>query len=198
VMEVWTPKLGRPVKIDEVRTWLIQFCRLYRAPLHYDPSQAYLLVEDLRKAAVSCHELVFSSTSVGKLATALMQALRNRRIDLPNDKELRQELLSIRLRETSPNVLRIDHDPGRHDDRAIATAMACWVLTGGPQPGRPIFFDDDGPGSTDPLGRPFRPLVSGRFVGTVALPDTAAGKPVVDEREEPATPAGSTAPSPFA
>jgi hypothetical protein len=28
------------------------------------------------------------------------------------------------MRETSPNVYRIDHDPGRHDDRVIALALA--------------------------------------------------------------------------
>jgi hypothetical protein len=34
----------------------------------------------------------------------------------------------VRLRETSPGVLRMDHDSGRHDDRAIALALACHRL----------------------------------------------------------------------
>ncbi|MGA8723423.1 MAG: hypothetical protein WB565_00140 [Acidimicrobiales bacterium] len=196
-MQVWTPKLGRPVKIDHVRAWLAEFCRLYHAPLHYDPSQAYLLVEDLRKAEVSCHEFVFSTASVGKIASSLMQALRTRRILLPDDKELRHELLSVRLRETAPNVLRIDHLPGQHDDRAIATAMATWLLTSGPLPGRMLFDTEDKPG-LDPLGRPIMPLVGGRFAGNVGFPSSLNGQPIRDDRPERPEGAGTTKPSPFA
>lgn len=42
---------------------------------------------------------------------------------LRRDQALVDELRNVRLRETSPGV-RMDHDPGRHDDRAIALAMA--------------------------------------------------------------------------
>ena len=103
--------------------------RSYRAKLLYDPSQAYLMIEQVRKAGVHTEEFVFSSSSVGKLATAIMQALRGRTLLLPDDEELRRELLAVRLRETSPNVLRIDHASGSHDDRVIAVAMAVYDLT---------------------------------------------------------------------
>jgi hypothetical protein len=43
---------------------------------------------------------------------------------LPDDPELLDELANVRLRESSPGVLRMDHDAGRHDDRAIALALA--------------------------------------------------------------------------
>ncbi|MGH9089990.1 MAG: terminase large subunit domain-containing protein [Acidimicrobiales bacterium] len=155
-MEVWTPRRGAPVELDEVRKWLAYFCPAYRAPLHYDPSQAYLLVEQLRQAGVACHEFVFSASSVGSLATALMQALRTRRITLPGDEELRKELLSVRLRESSPNVLRIDHKSGRHDDRVIATAMACHVLMSRPSPPA-VLFADQTPTALD--GQPLPHLV---------------------------------------
>jgi hypothetical protein len=58
-----------------------------------------------------------------------MQALRGHLIDLPDDPALRDELLTVRLRESSPNVMRVDHRSGRHDDRVIATAMAALLLT---------------------------------------------------------------------
>jgi hypothetical protein len=38
------------------------------------------------------------------------------------------ELRNVRLRETTPGVVRIDHDPDRHDDRAIALALAASKL----------------------------------------------------------------------
>jgi phage terminase large subunit-like protein len=128
-LAVWTPKPLRPVKLDDVKAWLIEMGRSYRATVHYDPSQAYLLVEQLRKAGLSTKEFTFTSSSVGKIATAIMQALRSRLLTLPDDDELRKELLSVRLRETSPNVMRIDHASGSHDDRVIACAMAVYQLT---------------------------------------------------------------------
>jgi phage terminase large subunit-like protein len=128
-LAVWTPKPLRPVKLDDVKAWLVEIGRLYRARVFYDPSQAYLLVEQLRKAGLSTQEFTFTSSSVGKIATAIMQALRSRLLVLPDDDELRKELLSVRLRETSPNVMRIDHASGSHDDRVIACAMAVYQLT---------------------------------------------------------------------
>ena len=128
-IQVWTPKPANPVSLDDVRAWLVEMCRSYRAKLLYDPSQAYLMIEQVRKAGVHTEEFVFSSSSVGKLATAIMQALRGRTLLLPDDEELRRELLAVRLRETSPNVLRIDHASGGHDDRVIAVAMAVYELS---------------------------------------------------------------------
>ncbi len=130
-LQVWTPRPGRPVSLDEVRTWLVEMCRSYRAKLLYDPSQAYLMIEQLRRSGVRTEEFTFTSSSVGKLATAIMQSLRGRLLRLPDDEDLRKELLSVRLRESSPNVLRIDHQSGGHDDRVISVAMAVYELTSG-------------------------------------------------------------------
>jgi hypothetical protein len=47
---------------------------------------------------------------------------------LPDGPELLAELGNVRLRETSPGVLRMDHDPDKHDDRAIALALAAHQL----------------------------------------------------------------------
>ena len=45
-----------------------------------------------------------------------------------DDPELLEELANVRLRETAPGVLRMDHDPHEHDDRAIAVALAAHRL----------------------------------------------------------------------
>ena len=57
----------------------------------------------------------FSVQSVGRLASTLTLLIRNYALALPDDPD---ELANLRLRETSPGVLRIDHDPDKHDDRA--------------------------------------------------------------------------------
>jgi hypothetical protein len=54
--------------------------------------------------------------------------LRERRLALTNDEALLDEFRTVRLRATSPGVLRIDHDAGRHDDRVIAVALAAQHL----------------------------------------------------------------------
>jgi hypothetical protein len=74
------------------------------------------------------HEFAFSAAAVGRLASTLHLLLRDRALALPDDAELLDELANVRLRETSPGVLRMDHDPGQHDDRAIALALAAQRL----------------------------------------------------------------------
>ena len=73
-------------------------------------------------------EFPFTAQSVGKLAFKLYAALRDRRLRLPDDADLLDELAHVRLRETSPGVYRLDHDADRHDDRAIALALCIEAL----------------------------------------------------------------------
>jgi hypothetical protein len=55
--------------------------------------------------------------------------LRDHRLALPDDRELLDELLTVRLRESSPGVYRLDHDSGNHDDRAVSLGLAALALT---------------------------------------------------------------------
>ena len=61
---------------------------------------------------------------MGRLATTVHLLLREHRLALPQDPQLLDELANVRLRETSPGVYRMDHDPDKHDDQAIALALA--------------------------------------------------------------------------
>ena len=61
--------------------------------------------------------------------------LRDRRLWLFDDSQLLDELGNVRLKETSPGVLRMDHDPDKHDDRAIALALAALALVENPVTG---------------------------------------------------------------
>jgi phage FluMu gp28-like protein len=94
----------------------------------YDPYQAIGSMQRLRARGVEVQEFTFSSGSVGRLASTLHLLLRNRDLRIPRDEQLLDELANVRLRETSPGVLRMDHDPDRHDDRAIALALAATAL----------------------------------------------------------------------
>ena len=66
--------------------------------------------------------------SVGRLATTIHLLLREHRLALPPNQELLDELANVRLEESSPGVYRMDHHPDKHDDQAIALALAASYL----------------------------------------------------------------------
>ena len=124
-MAVWQGSRVEPVKLAEVEQWVAQASVTYNgAPVVFDPWQAVALGQSLRRRKVAAHEFSFTSQSVGRIASSLYRVLRERRLALPDDDELLDELANVRLRETSPGVVRLDHDPDKHDDRAVALALA--------------------------------------------------------------------------
>ena len=93
-----------------------------------DPYQAVGLLQRLRARGLAAQEFAFTAQSVGRLAAGLFNAIRDRVVALPADDELLDELAHVRLRESSPGVFRLDHDAGRHDDRAVALALVVTSL----------------------------------------------------------------------
>jgi hypothetical protein len=124
-----------PVALDAVEEAILEVHRRYRAKFVLDPWQGIGMAQRLRSKGVRIDEFTFSSASVGRLAVTLYALLRDRLLALPDEAGLRDELANVRLRETSPGVVRIDHDSGRHDDRVISLALAAQAiaskLTGG-------------------------------------------------------------------
>lgn len=128
-MQVWQGSRLRPVKLDDVEDWIAETAQRYnRALVVLDPWQSAGLQQRLVRRGVWAEEFVFSAQSVGRLAVTVMSLIRNHQLALPDDEELISELANLRLRETAPGVMRLDHDPGRHDDRAVALALAAHKL----------------------------------------------------------------------
>jgi phage FluMu gp28-like protein len=93
---------------------------------------------------MSVVEHAFTSQSVSRLALRLHQLIRDHALALPDDEELLAELANVRLREMSPGVYRLDHDPDKHDDRAIALALGAVALVDwGPGESVEVFFDPE-------------------------------------------------------
>jgi len=63
--------------------------------------------------------------------------LRDAQIDLPDDRKLLDELLHVRVVETSAGLLSVDTVPGRHDDQVDALGIVAVRLIEQPvsQPG---------------------------------------------------------------
>lgn len=117
---------GNPVDLGTVEAELLELSRRYNgASLVYDPFQAALLADRLRAQGVRCHEHTFSPASNHRIATRLFQLIHDTLLDLPDHQGLVDELAAVRLRESSPGTYRLDHDSNRHDDMAVAVAMAC-------------------------------------------------------------------------
>jgi phage terminase large subunit-like protein len=128
-METWQGSRLRSVQLSTVEAWVEEASRRYnRARVRFDPWQAAGMAQRLKARGISVEEFTFSSASVGKLAVTLLQLIRERSLSLPDDPELLDELRNVRLRESSPGVFRLDHDRNRHDDRAVALALACTAL----------------------------------------------------------------------
>jgi hypothetical protein len=54
--------------------------------------------------------------------------LRDHQVALPDDPDLIDELVNVKLVETAPSSYRIDHDSSQHDDRVISLALAAHRL----------------------------------------------------------------------
>jgi len=136
---VWRGSRLRAVRLEEVERWIETAARDYNgAMVTLDPYQAEGLSQRLEGSGVRVELHPFTSASVARLAGTLFGLLRDRRLALPDDEELLDELRHVRIRETSPGVYRLDHDAGRHDDRAIALALAAATLQREPDaPGPP-------------------------------------------------------------
>jgi hypothetical protein len=84
-----------------------------------------------------------------RLRTALLRDGLLWRID---DAALLEELSTVRLRETAPGQYRVDHDPGRHDDRVIALGLAVASLLAAPSSHKAYVFKPTMPTPIGPVG----------------------------------------------
>jgi phage terminase large subunit-like protein len=143
-METWTPRRGEPVVLSEVEAAIHHAAVSFRAPIVCDPWQALSMIERLRERGHMIDEFTFSAQSVGRLANTLHVLLREHQLAIPNDQALIDELANVRLKETAPGVVRLDHDSDKHDDRAVTLAMAAtWLLNlPPPVPDVVLGFDD--------------------------------------------------------
>lgn len=132
---MWRPSRLRPVDLGEVEDALLMLHETYGGPVfHMDPWQGAYLGQRLRRRGVEVVEFAFSSASVGRLAASLFGLFRDRRLQLDaGDEEMLDELSNVQLVERSPGTYRLDTASGRHDDQAVALALAAVHLLATPE-----------------------------------------------------------------
>ena len=145
------------VSLAQVEETLFQTWSRYGHPrLRIDPWQAIGLAQRLRAKGVYVDEWSYSDKRYGAAASALFGLLRDGLLSLYEFPALLEELANVRLRETSlPGVVRVDHDPGRHDDMVQALGFAVTALL--ERPGGVAKFElAQGVVPTGPILRPQR------------------------------------------
>jgi len=136
-LRVWEGSHERPVALNGVQQHVRDVsARYHRAEVVLDPWQTAAMGQSLRADGIAVTEFSFTSSSAGNLGLLLYRLIQGTNLALPEDPELLAELASVRLRPSGPGLLRLDHDRGRHDDRAVALAMAAHRLLDRPLPRR--------------------------------------------------------------
>jgi len=133
-LRVWSPTKRQPVPHAEVERHVQAMVAEFRAPLVFDPAEARGMAQRLRALGVRALPFNFTTASVGRLGLVLFRLLADREIALPPDEDLVDELATVRLRQNAPGSWRLDHDAGRHDDRAVAIALGAQYLLEKPAP----------------------------------------------------------------
>ena len=179
-MRVWKGSRKRPVSMQAVERAVFDEVHTYNgARVVADPWNTEEMSQRLRGRGVMWDQYPFGPGSIARLAYALYNQLRNRMMLLPKDEELASELLNVRMKETAvPGQRRLDHEPGQHDDRAIALALATEAIIGRPE------WDFDGvytpidaqaahPDPLDPWAATYAPPdASNPFSFVAAVPET--------------------------
>jgi hypothetical protein len=149
-LAVWAGSRDNPVDLPTVERWLHDTaCDYNHAHVVCDPWQAVLLAQRLRSQRVTVEEYNTSTLGVGRLAATLLSLFRTRLLGLPDDPDLIDELINLRIPEPQPGIYRIDHDHQHHDDRAIAIALAAEHLLNNP-PKTARLFPSSPPTSVPP------------------------------------------------
>jgi phage terminase large subunit-like protein len=127
-LQCWQGSRSQPVALDEVEEYLALAAESYKARLVLDPWQSAALAQRLRRRGYRVAEHLFSQQSASRLAITLLTLLRDKRLAIPRDEALLEQLANVRIREVGPGILRVDHDRDQHDDMAVALGMACVSL----------------------------------------------------------------------
>lgn len=134
---------SKEVRLAEVEATMIEAWRQYGRPrVRIDPWQAIGLAQRLRRQGVSVEEWSYTPQRYGAIAQVLYTLLRDGLLSIPDDAQLIDELANLRLKETLPRLVRVEHDPGRHDDRAVALGFAAVPLVERPSSGAHVEFSE--------------------------------------------------------
>lgn len=114
------------IEWNQQRGRVIEVAQRYQAHLIIDRgSVGDVIVEDLRRAGISCEPYVFTVQSKADLVQELQVAIERQEISWPSEyQELTQELRVFQYEITAARNIRYNAPPGFHDDCVMSLALA--------------------------------------------------------------------------
>jgi hypothetical protein len=134
-LAVWQGTRRRPVEIADVERWIEGAVGRFRPrKVLVDPWQAQATIQAFA-GRWPIEEFAFTPQAVARLSSNLYHLIHAGQLRLYPDEELERELSALEAVQTSYGW-RIDHKPGKHDDRAMALGIAALAAASEPAPGR--------------------------------------------------------------
>jgi phage terminase large subunit-like protein len=127
-MQTWQGSRRHPVNFAEVEEFIVGAHKRFRFSLRLDPWQGLDLAQRLRSQGVSAREFNFTAASKQKLAATLLSSINAGKLELYEAEGLHDELLALRLVQSTAGSWSFDHKRGGHDDRAVALALMATAL----------------------------------------------------------------------
>jgi hypothetical protein len=144
-MMSWQGSRARPVDFAEVERFILEAHKRFGFTLRLDPWQGLDLAQRLRAAGVYAEEFGFSAASKQRLAATLLSTINAGNLSLYEADGLRDELLALRLVQSSSGAWAFDHRSGGHDDRTVALSLALVALLERPVPSFGAYWLPDAP-----------------------------------------------------
>lgn len=127
-MESWQGSQSAPVEFYAIQSRLDELCRKYHVQkLVIEAPQGYAMAQQLALSGVDTEILSPTAKSNQEQWGALINALKQGTICLPDDVRLRRQLLTLTIKN-SPTGWRVEDVPTIHNDRAVAIAGALVAL----------------------------------------------------------------------
>ena len=123
LMLVWAGTRKSPVDFAEVERAIVDAHARFGFQLAIDPWQGLDLKQRLLRAGVATEEFAFTVASKQRLAATLLSTLNSGTLRLYEAEGLRDELLGLRVVQSTSGAWSFDHKSGRHDDRAVALSL---------------------------------------------------------------------------